>query len=401
MTDGRASVKAALKILEDAEVPVKDPGDEAARRHRLVGAIDAQLREVSGDAHGSSPRGRFAWVASAAALLLLVGAVGVMFRTGAFDAGSMPRVAELRADGSVSVVRNGHELVFGSGDRVALALDDELSTTGGVDAEATLGSGAVVDVRALTTVRFHTAKTGSVSSEELGLDRGAVALRVPKLGPHRTLSVRTPDATVRVRGTQFRVEVREEGGHTTTSVGVTEGSVWVTRQGKEIVLPKGGEWSSDSMEAEAPVAPALVAPPAALVPAPAVALPDAGSAYSASRSLGVSASSARATDPERAHDEVRSTLGVENDHYHRAVSAARAGDDRKAVLAFDDFLTRYPSSPLAQNAVVERFRALRRLGRVDEASRRARQYLAAYPSGFARAEAQSLAVQSLAPSGGQ
>ncbi len=77
------------------------------------------------------------------------------------------------------------------------------------------------------------------------------------------------------------------------------------------------------------------------------------------------------------------------------MSAARAGDDRKALAAFEGFLSRYPTSPLAQSAEVERFRALKRLGRVDQAARKARQYLAAYPSGFARAEAQALAVESL------
>ena len=74
------------------------------------------------------------------------------------------------------------------------------------------------------------------------------------------------------------------------------------------------------------------------------------------------------------------------------MEAKRRGDDTTALNRLDAFLVRYPGSPLAQNAQVERFRALRRLGRSQAAASEARKYLAEHPSGFARDEAQRVAI---------
>jgi TolA-binding protein len=60
-------------------------------------------------------------------------------------------------------------------------------------------------------------------------------------------------------------------------------------------------------------------------------------------------------------DSDASTLAAENALMQTAMVAARAGDDARAVASFGDLLARYPRSPLAENAGVERFRALGRL----------------------------------------
>jgi hypothetical protein len=239
-----------------------------------------------------------------------------------------------------------------------------------------------------TSVRLEATPSSFEGSEELGLESGSIVLKVPKLGAHRRLSIHTPDATVTVRGTEFRVDVRQRDGHSTTAVTVLEGSVWVTKAGREITLEKGSNWSSEAA-GEPPAASAAAADRAATGVAP----PSTGGSV-------VSAVAPHAPGAASGREDAKSTLGAENDQYQRGVSAARGGDDNKAVSAFNMFLVRYPTSPLAQSAEVERFRALKRLGSVDEAARRARQYLAEYPAGFARVEAQNLAVQSLNPSGG-
>jgi outer membrane protein assembly factor BamD (BamD/ComL family) len=82
--------------------------------------------------------------------------------------------------------------------------------------------------------------------------------------------------------------------------------------------------------------------------------------------------------------------------YAAASRAARAGNDALAVRTLNELLARYPSSPLAQNARVDRFRALNRTGKVADAVAAARRYLADYPNGFARDEAKALVLQSLA-----
>ncbi len=80
--------------------------------------------------------------------------------------------------------------------------------------------------------------------------------------------------------------------------------------------------------------------------------------------------------------------------------ASRNGDDAGAVALLDTFLARFPRSVLKENAQVERFRALRRLGQVSEASHEARRYLAEHPDGMERDEAKRLAVEATASPGG-
>jgi len=84
-------------------------------------------------------------------------------------------------------------------------------------------------------------------------------------------------------------------------------------------------------------------------------------------------SSALAFDDVAAGAASRSTLAAENALMQAAMGAVRSGDDTRAVALFADFLSRYPRSPLAQNAEVERFLA--------------RHYLGAHPNGMAEEEA--------------
>jgi hypothetical protein len=73
-----------------------------------------------------------------------------------------------------------------------------------------------------------------------------------------------------------------------------------------------------------------------------------------------------------------------------ALDAARSGNDELALVRLDELLRRYPTSPVADNAKVERFRALRRLGRERDAARAASGYLKGDPDGLARDEARAL-----------
>jgi outer membrane protein assembly factor BamD (BamD/ComL family) len=57
------------------------------------------------------------------------------------------------------------------------------------------------------------------------------------------------------------------------------------------------------------------------------------------------------------------------------------------VRTLDDLLTRYPRSPLAETARIEKLRALESLGDASAARREAKGYLADYPNGSARREA--------------
>ena len=86
-----------------------------------------------------------------------------------------------------------------------------------------------------------------------------------------------------------------------------------------------------------------------------------------------------------------STLAEENELFSKAKAAARRGDLAQAVTELEVFIARHPRSPLTQNAYVERFRALAKLGQHTRSAQAAQRYLADYPKGFAREEAQELA----------
>lgn len=94
-----------------------------------------------------------------------------------------------------------------------------------------------------------------------------------------------------------------------------------------------------------------------------------------------------------------SSLAEENALLEAALASGRRGDDAREIQLLGEFLRRFPRSELAQNAEVERFRALSRRGDTVTAARLARRYLGDHPDGMARDEARRLAVEEPASSG--
>jgi hypothetical protein len=80
-------------------------------------------------------------------------------------------------------------------------------------------------------------------------------------------------------------------------------------------------------------------------------------------------------------------LAVQNRLFAEAMRIHEKGDLLATVRLLDDFIRRYSSSPLAEDAYVERFRTLSQMGEREAAARAARSYLALYIDGFAREEA--------------
>jgi hypothetical protein len=87
---------------------------------------------------------------------------------------------------------------------------------------------------------------------------------------------------------------------------------------------------------------------------------------------------------------LQSTLAKENQLFKDAAEASRAGDLALALQLLDRLLSEHPASPLAQTALVRKFRLLAANGRSEEAKRQAALYLSSYPTGFAVHEAQTL-----------
>lgn len=335
----RPSAPEILKQWGRMPVSVDDGAEDPARRGRVVANIARSIRQ-SAEQRERARKRRTVWALLAAAAVIALAVTGI------FGARSI--------------------------DRKPVA-GDNVSTPSGAGARLVFASGVEVDVAA--GARAHVAEA-SGSEEILALELGEVSVHAPPLGA-RSFAVHTPEARVVVHGTRFSVHVTSTPAGTATEVKVTEGTVAVLRDGERTLLTPGQSWSSRAATQAAAPAP----PPAAPAEAPAEADKPA-------RKPGASAAApapkVAVTDP--------SALAEQNKLFAAAVSARQRGDDRTALNHLNQLLARHPTSPLAPEARVERFRALKRLGRDAEAASEARRYLLEQREGAARDEARDVAL---------
>jgi hypothetical protein len=387
--------QALLRAWAEAPVPTDDPTAAELRRRRVVAATGRTIARAAG-ARAKKQR----WLrigttfASAAALLAVVGVgwrAGSRWHRAADDATSTIAQAQLLA-GSIHRGHQGMAAPAVAADgRVALSPGDEVTTDQNGRGEIVLTDGVAIALEARTHVRLPDVAGSSAlmqGTEQVGLDAGSVFVRVPPLPHGHTFAVRTPDTTITVHGTAFAVDVLPAAqGTAGTRVRVSSGVVSVAAGGRgEVYLTAGMEWSS-----------ADAAPHVALGEAPR----EAPVAAAASPGQPVGASRAapshrgRAQARAAAHDDSASasTLGEENRLLTSAIAAAKGGNYGDAVDTLDDLLRRFPTSPVAPEAHVQRFRILEQSGNGAAAAREARTYLALYPEGSAREEAKRLAVE--------
>lgn len=315
--------------------------------------------------------------------------------------------------GSVVLLRRGREVSvdegsgLGAGDRIVAPAEGRASITLSTGTHMVVESGA----------DFAITELGS--EQRFMLRAGAVRAYVAKLGSGQRFIVGTGDAEVEVRGTSFRVSVVAPspscGGGTSTRVSVTEGTVVVRAGGVEERVPAGGEWPvgcAPRAEAASPSSPpgyatAARAPeidaPVAPRPTTAVATP-ATSTSTTMTTTSPKTSQNRvevapdgqpragtAADPGAGPSARSTEIAEQNRLFAEASSARRRGAVTEAIAGYEAFLARYPSSQLAESAMVERMRMLGAT-RPAAAAGAAREYLARYPGGFARQEATALAA---------
>ncbi|MBL8955736.1 MAG: FecR domain-containing protein [Myxococcaceae bacterium] len=197
------------------------------------------------------------------------------------------------------------------------------------------------------------------AQQRFRLSGGRAAVHVQRLPASQRFVVATDDVEVEVRGTRFEVESTQVDAAcdvaTATRVVVLEGTVVVRRGADDVELVGPAHWP-DCKRVDA------VEPPPAAEPH---VVEKVGRA------------------PRRAVAE----LAELNARYRAALVAKRRGDAKSALAQFEDFYRTYPNSQLAEAARVE---ALRLLGRTDAGKAAAADYLARYPSGFARDEARAM-----------
>lgn len=327
-------------------VPLEDPEIDAERRERLVPRVAAAIRADAAKRAQARSRRRFLYAFAAAATL----AIGI----GAWRSWST-------AISPVVLPELAVEVPLGAPPR-ELRADEEVSTHA-EPARIQVRAGAQIEV-------FPDSRVSLPRRQELRLAGGKVAVSVPKLLAPETFSVQTVDARVVVHGTRFVVEIAEPAPNgARTRVRVTEGRVSVFFAGRESLVSAGESW------------PALVARAPDPEPPPALA-PSAHDA--APRHV------ARAAEPVKS--TTSAALAEQNRLFASAVAARRRGDDSQAIVLLDQLLARHPQSPLAPEARVERFRALKRLGHGKEAAREAKRYLLEHEDGYAREEARELVL---------
>jgi hypothetical protein len=357
------AVDRALEDLGRVAFPVEASEDAARRRDRLVGALGSALGRV---------RARRTFVRRARIAVTSVLALGLV----AFTVLALVKFREPPASatvvtpeswrandvvGSVHVQSGGTRRAVATGD--LLGVGDVVQTDVGASVSLGLPSG---DVKLVSPGRIEVVST-TAAERRLRVLLGAVDVDLPRKLPNgQALIVETPDAQVRVVGTAFRVDVSiDDAGKPATEVSVRRGTVWVTQRGeRRATLGAGSKWRSTARA----LARTALDPAANETPAKAALAPSRASRVA----------------------EAQGTLAEENRLYEVALASRNAGDDRRAAEAFGQLLTRYPRSVLGEQSLAERFRALDRAGQVSLSVAAARRYLAAYPDGFARADAERI-----------
>lgn len=376
MTTNSSPPHELLRRFGSLPVPPDDPARADAMRKKVVDHVAVVVRqEHRRNARRQSLRpAMFAALLAAAVVSLIIGWRLVRGRTGQAET-SIDQMTAI--SGAVSVLRLGESIHPGEAS-LALRNEDEVRTAQDGQARLSLAQGTSVTVFPGSQVRLA---PSTPQSSAIDLRVGRVEVHVPRLGPAGTFSVLTPHAQIVVHGTRFVVEVqaRRADGVAPTSVRVIEGRVAVRAVDREVMLEAGAAWSNETQTVSAAAATEVPAPPP-----PSVASPSASPSARAvaNTNAGVDAG---ASGPG-------STLSEENRIFRAAMDARRRGNDAEAIRHLDALLGRYPNSTLAQEARVERFRCLRRLGQDAAAAGEARRYLAEHPDGFARDEARGMAL---------
>ncbi|MBL8715761.1 MAG: FecR domain-containing protein [Myxococcales bacterium] len=200
--------------------------------------------------------------------------------------------------------------------------------------------------------------------ERVELREGSLAIEVVHTTAHRRLLVTLPDGVLEDVGTRFVVTV--QAGHT-TYVAVREGEVILRLVGAPPVsLKAGSEWRpapTVTVTSAAPAVSSAAAPPAPVPPIAAVNKP--------------APSASVESDPASA--ELKAALAT-----------LRAGDAAGAAQRFAAFVVAHPAHPKAEDAAYLRIVAAQRASDTAGARAAAIDYLARFPKGFRRPEAEAV-----------
>lgn len=362
----------AARLLRRAPAPLPTGSAERARGFETIQRALAARQRQRRLWHGALAAG----LVAAAALVV----VGLRGASSAYGWGTgKPEVSVSALEGSrASVVDSAqHRAALKAGTELSTGSRIETAAGGGAALRLSTGTELKVDGESRLTLQAR----GSL--QHFSLKSGGLQASVAKLGPGERFVVETPDAQVEVRGTRFHVSVLPAAQsclpETRTRLEVQEGVVEVRWSGQVVQVRAGEIWPQAC--AAAAVAEEQPVPPLR---------PSAGSARlggPAARAASHQAVAAGAESPTVPHD--RSSTVIQLELFAQASKAARLGDVATALGLFQELAQTYPSSALAENAVAERMRLLRRAD-PGAAKREAARYLKLYPGGFGKSEAEHI-----------
>lgn len=360
---------AAAKLLNKRVTSTQAIPDEQARGIETIErAMQARLRR-------RRMQGAVAVLAAAAGLVLAVQTVRQFSPAAA--AGTLVAI-DVSPAGRGAALRAG-DRAEPLAERAQLGAGQHIETPPDGGASLKLSTGTAMDLAGSTSFRVDS--QGAL--ERFSLQRGELSAHVAKLTTGQRFIVATPDAEVEVRGTRFRLNVLDHGetcgNGTRTRLTVTEGLVEVRSSDRSTMVRAGEQWPSDC--APAGKGEAEQAEPASELRRQSPEPKSRGSMP------GDATAQASGTAAERS-----STLAQQNDLFQEGVALRRLGDVSGALRAYQELVTRFPRSPLVENAMVERMRLLAK-SHDARARSEAERYLRRYPRGFAAKEAQALTAE--------
>ncbi len=341
-----------LRAWRSAAVPVAE--HDEAQCQRMTSAMRSV---ISAEARRVQRRARIVrWASLCAAAAVVVGVGLASWKLG-LNMGERSAAVQESTELAISASRGG--VVFQRGTATRLLEPHKAASLGAGDKLETLTDGrAELDTdhsRWLlgSATRVELVGAGR-TGERLRLVHGTVDVDV-RHARDRNVIVDTPHAEVMVVGTAFSVSVEGAGGSARTLVRVSRGTVWILQGGEQrAVVNAGQEWSSQADAESKLEATAPSASPSSAVLGPAV----------------------------------QGSLAEENRLFRAALDARNRGEHAAAAELFAEHLRRFPRALMSEEASIGRLRALLHLGRAREAAVEARRYLARFPSGQAREEAQ-------------
>ena len=363
-----------LHALGAEPIEEEDAAGAQARRARIVPAIEAAMDRANAAKNKPNRMRVILPLAAAAVIALGIGAT-LAFRQP--TAVAVAPVARAFSTEGVAFRVHGGAAARVDPSGADVMAHDEVTTSPSARARIAMTSGSTLEMAAASDVEV-------MDAWQTRLVAGHVSVFAPELHK-RHVAILSLGALIETDDLRASFDVDVDPASHETHVHVAEGRVNVHSGDQTFLVEAGQDWPKHVVVTE--VLPP-VPPPTALALTPTINKPTINKP-----TINKPTINQAVTPPQTstsAPTVSASQLAEQNRLMQSAQDARAHGDPTRALSLLNDLLQRFPDSPLAQAARVERFRSLEQSGQHAAATVEARKYLADYPQGFARDEATAL-----------